>query len=273
MNASEFIKNCKRLVVKVGTTTLTYPNGCLNLQRIEQLSRILTDLKNREKEIILVTSGAIAVGADRLALPERPRDIKGKQAASAVGQAVLMQIYQNFFMTYNQKVAQILLTGDVFENAVRKTNAQNTFATLLSLGVIPIVNANDSVSIEELDFSDNDTLSAFVACLAESDALVILSDIDGLYDSDPKLNPSAKLIPVVSEYTPDIMDMAGDTAGKLGTGGMITKINAAKLASVGGIDTFIASGANPGVLNDIVEGNAVGTLFRAGWYKGGADNE
>jgi glutamate 5-kinase len=251
------------MVVKVGTTTLTYPNGRLNLKRIERISWVLTDLFHQGKEIILVSSGAIAVGTDRLSLAERPRETRGKQAASAVGQAVLMQIYNNFFNQYNQQAAQILLTRDVLENELRKENARNTFFTLLSMGVIPIVNANDTVSTDELDFSDNDTLSAYVAELTDSELLIMLSDIDGLYDSDPKKNPDAALISELDSVTDEIEDMASSSNSSLGTGGMITKLTAVKIASEAGIDTIIASGEDPGIIFDIISGKTAGTLFYA----------
>ena len=253
----------RRLVVKVGTTTLTHANGRLNLKRIEQLAWVLTDLRNQGKDVILVSSGAIAVGADRLGLTERPRDIQGKQAASAVGQAVLMQIYENFFMNYNQKVAQILLTKDVFDDDHRRELAGNTFSALLSMGVIPIVNENDTVSTAELGFSENDSLSAYVACLLEADALCILSDEDGLYDSDPKLNPNAKRIPYANGVDEALIAVAGDSAGTLGTGGMFTKVSAAKIAGACGIDTVIVDGKDPSVLFEVLDGKDKGTLIQA----------
>lgn len=256
------LKMHNRIVIKVGTTTLTYPNGKLNLKRIARLAWVLSDLRNQGKEVILVTSGAIAVGADRLALPDRPRDTKGKQAASAVGQAVLMQIYENFFMEYNQLVAQILLTKDVLDDAVTKENARNTFFTLLELGVIPIVNENDTVSIEELGFSENDALSAYVACLVESNMLIILSDIDGLYNCDPNKNKDAIRIPEVLAITDQLRAIAGESGSSLGTGGMASKISAASMATNADIDMVIASGAEPTVIYDILDGKNVGTLFR-----------
>ena len=253
----------KRVVVKVGTTTLTYENGKLNLKRIEQIAWVLTDLRNRGKEVILVSSGAIAVGADRLGLAERPRDIRGKQAASAVGQAALMQIYENFFMSYNQKIAQVLLTKDVFDDPARQALAGNTFEALMEMGVIPIVNENDTVSTAELGFSDNDSLSALVASLLHADVLCILSDTDGLYDSDPKLNPSAKQIPFADGVDDALLAVAGDSASKLGTGGMFTKITAAKTAAETGTDTVIILGTNPALLFDVLKGKTTGTLIRA----------
>lgn len=252
-----------RVVVKVGTTTLTYPNGRLNLQRIEKLCMVLSDLCNQGKEMILVTSGAIAVGADRLGLPERPRDTRGKQAASAVGQAMLMQIYQQFFSRYNQQIAQILLTRDVVENDERKENARNTLFTLLSMGVIPLVNENDSVSTDELGFSENDTLSAYVSIITESGLLIMLSDIDGLYEADPKINPKARIFHEIEDITEEVESLAGCSSTKLGTGGMISKIAAARLATGHGTDTLIASGEDPAVLWRLLSGEPEGTLFVA----------
>lgn len=255
------LKNHKRIVVKVGTTTLTYETGRLNLKRIERLCTVLSDLNNSGKEVLLVTSGAIAAGAERLGWTERPRDVMGKQAASAVGQAVLMQIYQQFFNLYNQQAAQILLTKDVVENEIRRQNAQNTLFTLLSMRVIPLINENDSISTDELGFSDNDTLSAHVAAVSESDLLIILSDISGLYDADPKSKPDAKLFDEILKITPEIEALAGASSSRLGTGGMAAKINAAKMAAMRGIDTVIASGEDPAVLWQIIEGEKVGTFI------------
>lgn len=256
------IKNHKRIIVKVGTTSLTYANGKMDLKRIDKLAWVLADLRNQGKEVILVSSGAIAVGADRLSLAERPRDIIGKQAASAVGQAALMQIYENFFMQYNQKVAQILLTKDVFEYPSRRRNAKNTMLKLLEMGVIPIVNENDTVATEELsEISDNDTLSAYVCSIVDGDILVILSDIDGMYTKDPKKNSDAEIINTVDEINEDLKALAGGSSSTLGTGGMITKINAAEIVNNAGADMVIASGENPTILLDILEGEQIGTLF------------
>lgn len=257
----EDLKNAKRIVVKIGTTTLTRDNGELNLERISKLSWILSDIINQEKEVILVSSGAIAVGTKRLGLTTRPRDTKGKQATSAVGQAVLMQIYQNLFMQYNQCIAQILLTKDVLEDATRKENARNTFFSLFDLKIIPIVNENDTISVEELEFSDNDNLSSYVACLVDADLLIILSDIDGLYDKDPKSNKDANIISLVNVIDESIYSIAGDSSSSLGTGGMHTKISASERASKKNIKTVIASGEDPTILFDILEGKNVGTLF------------
>jgi glutamate 5-kinase len=264
VNMRSNLKYYKRIIVKVGTTILTLnaeQQISLNLRRMEKLSWVLTALRNEGKEIILVSSGAIAVGVERLNLKSRPRDTRGKQAASAVGQAVLMQIYQNFFSLYNQKVAQILLTRDVIEDEIRKLNARNTFFTLLSMNVIPIVNANDTISTDELDFSDNDTLSAYVACITNSELLIILSDIDGVYDSDPRENPGAKQIEDTRGVTEELMIMANESVSGFGTGGMITKLSAAKMATESGIDTIIASGSDPTVLFSIFNGEKNGTMF------------
>jgi len=255
------ISGHKRIVVKVGTSSLTYGSGGLNLKKIDKLSWVLTDLRNRGLEVVLVSSGAIAVGSERLGLQKRPRDILGKQAASAVGQAILMQIYSGFFMSYNQKVAQILLTRDVMENEKLKSNARNTINTLFSMGIIPIVNENDTVSTDELGFSENDALSAYVACLVDSDMLIMLSDSDGFYDSDPKKNPGARLIPVVESITDIMENSAEGPSTDLGTGGMITKINAAKMASASGIDTVVISGEDPSTIFSVLEGEQVGTIF------------
>ena len=256
------LSECNRIVVKVGTTNLTYPNGRLNLRRIESLCTVLSDLMNQEKEMILVTSGAIAVGAERLGLKERPRDVRGKQAASAVGQAMLIQIYQQFFSRHNREVAQILLTKDIIQIEERKQNARNTFFALLEMGVIPLVNENDSVSTDELGFSENDTLSSYVSIITESDLLILLSDVDGLYD-DPNLGPDARLICEIDEITEEIEGFAGPSSTKLGTGGMATKLSAAQLAAKNGIDTVIASGEDPTVLWRILSGERVGTLINS----------
>ncbi len=255
------LKNCKRLIIKVGTSTLTYPNGRLNLKRIDEIAWVLADLHNRGKEVILVSSGAIAVGTVRLNLEARPKSTAMKQAVSAVGQAALMQIYENFFGNYNQTIAQVLLTKDVVDISDRALNARNTFFELLNMGVIPVVNENDTVSTDELEFSDNDTLSAYVACLLEADCLIILSDIEGLFDSDPNVNPNAEIIQTVSEFNEDLHAMAGGSLSGLGTGGMSTKITAAEMATQKGIHTVIASGEKPEILFDIIEGKEVGTIF------------
>jgi glutamate 5-kinase len=236
----------------------------LNLQRIEKLCWVLADLYNRGKEIILVTSGAIGVGASSLGMGERPRDIIGRQAASAVGQAMLMQIYQRFLMTYNRISAQILLTKDCVNDGLRRENAHNTINKLLTMGAIPIVNANDTIATDELtEFSDNDTLSAYVAAFSECDLLIMLTDIEGLYDKDPKTHPKAVLFQEVNEVTPQMESEAGGSGSHLGTGGMATKLSAARYATEHGIDTVIASGEDPAILLRLLDGENEGTLFTA----------
>lgn len=259
------LKNCKRVVVKVGTTSLTYPNGKFNLKKIDNLSKMLTDLTNKGIEVVLVSSGAIAIGAAKLGLAERPRDVIGKQAASAVGQALLMQMYEKFFSEYNQKVAQILLTKPVFDAESKRRNASNTINRLLEMGVIPIVNENDTISTDEFnEFSDNDTLSSYVAGLIKSDLLIILSDIDGMYTADPNKDKNAEIIDTVAEITDEIYSLAGGSASALGTGGMVTKVKAADYLRKKNVSMVIASGENPDVVYDILEGKKIGTLFVGG---------
>ncbi|NLY44059.1 MAG: glutamate 5-kinase [Clostridiaceae bacterium] len=255
------VKNAKRIIVKVGTSTLTHSNGKLNLKRIECLVRVLSDLKNEGKEVILVTSGAIGVGVGKLGLSERPRTTREKQAIAAVGQCELMFLYDKLFSEYGHIVAQILLTKDVVEEEHRKQNAINTFNTLLEFNIIPIVNENDTVAVEEIEFGDNDTLSAVVGKLVNADLLIILSDIDALYDADPRVNKNAKPIPVVTEITDEIRLLAGGAGSNRGVGGMITKISAAEIACESGVNMIIASGEDPRILYDIFEGKQVGTLF------------
>lgn len=264
MNYRENLKDSKRIVVKVGTTSLTYPNGRFNLKKIDRLSKMLTDLTNKGIETVLVSSGAIAIGAEKLGL-DRPRDIIGKQAASAVGQALLMQMYEKFFSEYNQKVAQILLTKPVFDAEIKRRNALNTINKLLEMGVIPIVNENDTISTDEFDeFSDNDTLSSYVAALIKSDLLIILSDIDGMYTGDPNKDSSAEMIDTVPEITDEIYSLAGGSASRLGTGGMVTKVKAAAYLGKKNVSMVIASGDDPDVVYDILEGRKKGTLFVGG---------
>ncbi|MBR2973242.1 MAG: glutamate 5-kinase [Clostridia bacterium] len=255
------IKDIKRIVIKVGTSTLTHQTGRLNIRRVESLVKVISDLKNMGKEIILVSSGAIGVGAGCMGMTERPREKVAKQAAAAVGQCELMNIYAKMFREYEHTVAQILLTKDVVEVPESKENAINTFMKLLEYGVIPIVNENDTISTKEAEFGDNDTLSAVVAVLAEAGLLIILSDIDGVYDSNPKEHADAKLINIV-ENVDDIMDVAGGAGSSLGTGGMVTKLEAAKIAGAKGIHTIIMNGSTPKHLYDITSGIPVGTLLK-----------
>ncbi|MCY6485312.1 glutamate 5-kinase [Clostridium aestuarii] len=262
MNRKEYVKNIKRIVVKVGTSTLTHSTGLLNLNRIESLARQLSNIHNRGIEVILVSSGAIGAGIGKLGLKQKPSTLPEKQAAAAVGQGALLHMYEKLFSEYGKIVGQILLTREDISHRARFLNARNTFFALLEQGVIPIVNENDAISVDEIKFGDNDTLSAMVASVAEADLLIILSDIDGLYDSNPKTNPDAKLIQYVDEITQEIEDSAGGAGSNLGTGGMITKINAAKIATYSGSSMIIINGSTDNILNHILDGEDVGTLFK-----------
>jgi len=253
----------KRMVVKVGTSSLTHENGKLNIRRVELLARVLSDLSNQGLEIVLVSSGAIGVGVGKLGLAERPSETRQKQAMAAVGQGQLMSIYDKFFSEYSQTCAQVLLTRDVLDDEERRANAANAFATMFEYGIIPIVNENDVVSTFEIEFGDNDTLSAHVAKLVGAELLIILSDIDGLFDANPNENPQAKIIPIVTEITDEIIELGGGAIGKFSTGGMATKIKAAQIATSSGINMVIANGARVEELYEIFEGKTVGTLFTA----------
>ena len=259
----------QRIVVKVGTSTLTHDSGSLNLRSMEHLVRALADLHGCGNEIILVTSGAIAVGTARLGLSERPRELRMKQAAAAVGQCRMMHIYDKLFGEYNRSVAQILLTGDDVENPDRAEHLRSTFSALLEMGVIPVVNENDSVSSAEIEtghhkvLGDNDTLSAIVAALCQADLLVLLSDIDGLYDADPRTHPDAKRFHQVKDLTPEILEMAGGAGTWRGTGGMATKLSAARIAMEAGCDMVITNGKRMEDLYGIAEGKDIGTRFLA----------
>lgn len=250
-----------RIVVKVGTSTLAYPTGCLNIRHVEILVKTLSDLANAGHEIVLVSSGAIGMGVGRLALNGKPEDMPTKQAAASVGQCELMYTYDKLFSEYNHTVGQILLTGADFSHDDRRANFENTIYRLIELGVIPIVNENDTIATDEISVGDNDTLAAMAACSVKADLLVLLSDIDGLYTKDPHKNLDARLIPVVTEITPSIMNLAEGEGSGLGTGGMVTKLHAAQLAMDAGIDMVIANGARPLALYDIAEGKPVGTRF------------
>lgn len=256
-------KNANRIVIKVGTSTLTYSTGLIHIRRLEKLVKVMSDLINSGKQIILVTSGAIGVGCGKVGLRERPRDTPTKQAAAAIGQSELMHLYDTCFNIYNHVVAQVLMTKDIIENKLRRQNAVNTFDRLLALGAVPIVNENDTISTEEIEFGDNDKLSAIVACLVEADALIIISDIDGLYDDNPQINPNAKIIPVVEKIDDYIYSIAGGSKNKHGTGGMITKIHAAEIVTEAGIDMAIVNGEDPDILYDLMDGIVVGTHFVA----------
>ena len=250
-----------RIVVKVGTSTLAHPSGLINIRRVEELCKVMSDLKNAGHDIILVTSGAIGMGTGKLQLSERPRDVAAKQAAAAVGQCELMYTYDKLFAEYNHTVAQLLMTGSDFENEERHINFKNTMDKLLEFKALPIINENDTVATDEIKVGDNDTLSAMVAVNVNADLLILLSDIDGLFTSDPHNNPDAKLISVVSEIGDDILALGGDVGSGLGTGGMRTKLHAAEICTENNCDMIIANGKDPNVLYDIVEGKAVGTRF------------
>ena len=258
----------KRLVIKVGTSTLTNELGETNLRSLDRLACVLSDLHNMGYEVILVSSGAIAVGTSRLKMKEKPSSMRLKQAAAAVGQCSLIFLYDKFFGDYNKTVAQILLNAEDIEEEEKKENLSNTFQALLEMGIIPIVNENDSVSYKEIEsedrlFGDNDMLSSVVSVLCDADRLVILSDIDGLYDHDPRLYPQAKLIEEIDEITEEPFRLAGGAGSRRGTGGMRTKLQAAQLATAQGINVNIINGKRPDALYDIVEGRSAGTLFTA----------
>ncbi|MBQ7047068.1 MAG: glutamate 5-kinase [Oscillospiraceae bacterium] len=258
------ISEKKRIVIKLGTSTLTHKTGRLNIRRMENLVKVMADLQNSGKEIVIVSSGAVGLGVGKLGLREKPTDTPTKQACAAVGQCELMHLYEDQFDKYGISVGQILLTKTIIENE-RLKNVENTFERLISMGVVPVVNENDTVAIDELELEigENDSLSAIVAKIAKADLLVILSDIDGLYDSDPHKNPEAHLIPVVTEIDEHIEDVAGGAGSALGTGGMRTKINAAKIANEAGIDMIIMNGDNPDKLYELFENNQTGTIFIA----------
>lgn len=252
-----------RIVVKVGTSTLAHPTGLLHIRRVEELCRVLSDLKNAGHEIILVSSGAIGMGVGKLSLPGRPSDMPTKQAAAAVGQCELMYTYDKLFSEYRHTVAQILLTAGDIERPDRRENFHNTLTRLLELQALPIINENDSVATEEISIGDNDTLSAVVAASIQADLLVLLSDIDGLYDADPHRCPDARIIPQVERIDESILALGGGAGSGLGTGGMATKLHAAQIATQAGTDMIIANGSRPQLLYEIADGQAVGTRFLA----------
>lgn len=259
------LKDAQRIVVKVGTSTLTHDNGKMNFGRMDRLAMVLTELMNEDREVILVSSGAIGVGMGKFSFKKRPAGMGMKQALAAIGQCELMNIYSRLFATYNQTVAQMLLTKHDINDDIKKINVMNTFKSLLDLGVIPIVNENDSVSVDEIKsllmFGDNDTLSAVVSKLVGADLLIILSDIEGLYDSNPKEHKECKLISVVDKIDESIRKCAGSSGTKRGTGGMITKLDAAEIATGAGVDMIIANGSDPMIIMDIIRGEERGTLF------------
>jgi len=264
MTAREALKEKKRIVIKIGSSSLTHAEtGDLNLVKIERLIRVISDLRGMGKEVVLVSSGAIAAGRQALGC-QKPQTVAEKQAYAAVGQARLMMVYQRMFSEYNQTAAQILMTKNTIVDNQSRANARNTFDELLKLGTVPIVNENDTVSTYEIKFGDNDRLSAIVTALIGGDLLILLSDIDGLYSDDPKKNPEAKFISQVDELSDELMSMGKATTGSdVGTGGMAAKLYAAKIATDSGADMVIANADNVGVIWDIIEGREQGTLFTA----------
>ena len=253
-----------RIVIKIGTSTLAHPTGHLNIRLVEELCKTISDIKNAGHQVILVSSGAIGMGVGKLGLLERPKDIPTKQAAAAVGQCELMYTYDKLFGEYNHTVAQLLITGEDIRTHQRHENFSNTLNRLLELGALPIINENDTVSTDEIVIGDNDTLAAYVAESVKAELLILLSDINGLYTADPHKDPNAKLIPVIKELTDDIYALAGASSTKQGTGGMVTKLRAAAIATEAGCDMVIANGKNPQGLYDILDGKAVGTRFIGG---------
>ena len=250
-----------RIVVKLGTSTLTHATGKLNIRRVEKLCKVLSDLKNAGHELVLVSSGAIAMGVGKLNLTQKPADIPTKQALAAVGQCELMYVYDKLFSEYHHTVAQILLTGADVEDPHRRENFQNTMRRLLELGALPVINENDTVATSEIAVGDNDTLGAIVAVNVQADLLVLMSDIEGLYTADPRKDPSAELIAGVRELTPEVLALAGDAGSALGTGGMVTKLKAAGMCMAAGCDMIIANGQRPEDLYRIAGGERAGTRF------------
>ncbi len=256
------LKDVKRIVVKVGTSTLTYNTGKTNIRRMHKLVSVLSDIVNSGIEVALVTSGAIGVGVGKLGLKEKPADTAGKQAAATIGQCELMFMYDKLFGEYGHTVGQLLITKSDVENDERRQNLINTFNKLFEFGAIPVINENDSVAVEEIVYGDNDSLSAIVAKLVNADALIILTDIDGLYDANPNENEDAKLIPVVTEINEDLYAIAGGKGSTLGTGGMVTKLHAAEITMGAGIDTIVMNGENPTEIYKALDGKQVGTFFK-----------
>lgn len=260
------MENKKRIVIKVGTSTLTYENGKLNLRRFQQLCRVISDLQNAGNEMILVSSGALGVGAGKLGIKEKPSETPKKQAIAAIGQCELMFMYDKIFGEYDNTVAQMLLTRSVIDDELLRTNALNTFEALIAMRIIPVVNENDSVATDEIEganFGDNDMLSALVAKLVEADRLIIMTDIDGLFETNPRVDPYAKLLKRVPEIDDEIKKMAGGTGSNRGTGGMSTKVAAAEIATKSGIECCVINGSNPEILYELMDGHNPGTIFEA----------
>ncbi len=256
-------KEINRIVVKVGTSTLTYDTGKINLRRMSKLAQVLSDLKNAGIEIALVTSGAIGVGVGKLGLKERPKDTPGRQAAATVGQCELMFLYDKFFGEYGNITGQLLVTKDDFDDEERHRNLHNAFMKLFEYGAIPVINENDSVAVDEIVFGDNDSLSAHVSKIVDADLLIILTDIDGLFSANPREDENAVLIHCVEEITDETIAIAGGSGTSRGTGGMITKIHAAQIATEAGIDTVVMNGSDPEEIYKLLDGRQIGTLFKA----------
>ena len=256
------LKDVKRIVVKVGTSTLTYSTGKTNIRRMHKLVSVLSDVVNSGVEVALVTSGAIGVGVGKLGLKEKPADTAGKQAAATIGQCELMFMYDKLFFFFCHTIGQLIITKSDVEKDERRPNLVNTFNKLFEFGAIPVINENDSVAVEEIVYGDNDSLSAIVAKLVNADALIILTDIDGLYDANPNENEDAKLIPVVTEINEDLYAIAGGKGSTLGTGGMVTKLHAAEITMGAGIDTIVMNGENPTEIYKALDGKQVGTFFK-----------
>lgn len=252
-----------KITVKVGTSTLTHKTGRLNIRRVEELCKVLSDVKNAGHDIVLVSSGAIGMGVGKLNMSEKPSDMPTKQAAAAVGQCELMYVYDKLFQEHNHTVAQLLITGEDLADQTRHDNFTNTLNRLLELGAIPIINENDTIATSEIAVGDNDTLGALVAASVDSDLFIVLTDIDGLYTSDPRRDPEARLISEVHEITKEVLEGAGGEGSSLGTGGMATKLSAAKIAMGAGVDMIVVNGSAPEIIYDAVEGKAVGTRFIA----------
>jgi len=261
MTHRKYLKEKKKIIVKVGTSLLAYDNGKINLQRMERLVRVLADLHNSGREVILVSSGAVGMGVGMIGLDEKPSDLVKKQALAAIGQVGLLRLYQKFFDEYNKTVAQVLLTKDGIENSLRRKNARNTINELVDMGIIPVVNENDTVITDEIEFGDNDTLSAAVATLIHADLLLILTNTDGVFTADPHIHQWAQKVPKVMKASDDLKDVDLNGSSKMGSGGMASKIIAAELCREHNVDVVIADGADPSTIMDVLDGKDLGTFF------------
>lgn len=261
MTHRKYLKHKKKIVIKVGTSLLAYDNGKINLQRMEKLVRVMADLSNSGRKVVLVSSGAVAMGVGMIGLEDKPDNLVMKQALAAIGQVGLIRLYQKFFDEYNKTVAQVLLTRDGIENNLRRKNARNTLNQLIEMGIIPVVNENDTVITDEIEFGDNDTLSASVATLIQADLLLILTDTDGVFTADPHIHDSARKVPKVMKASDDLKDIDLEGTSKMGSGGMVSKIAAAELCREHNVDVVIADGGDPTTILDVLEGKDLGTFF------------